>query len=297
MKLNLINNGIFPIVVDENGDKVSQGDLDTGLGFSGTVQGEGMYMGVPSLFVRTSGCNLRCLFTACNKKHNFCDTSYSSFKPEVNFMTTEKVAAIIRHNIGNMKHLVVTGGEPMMQSKALIELFELIKDLKLKITIETNGTIYDEEITSYVDLFSISPKLSNSNPTKEKLADINYMLSESLIEQHKEKRYNMSALTNFISASFGIYQRLNGNPKIQLKFVVTDPSDLEEIKTNFLTLFYGRFIKVGSASQYIYLMPEGITEEELKEKSKWLIGECIKNGFRYCPRLHIEIYGGKVRFV
>jgi 7-carboxy-7-deazaguanine synthase len=296
MKINLINNGIFPIIYDENGDKIQSNNLDTGLEVAGCIQGEGMYQGVPSLFIRTSGCNLRCLFTSKDKKHNFCDTSYSSFKPEKNLMEVETVAKIIRNNIGNMKHLVVTGGEPMLQADALIYLFRLIKDLNLKITIETNGTVYDEEMIPYIDLLSISPKLKNSEPTKDKLADINYNLNHDLINQHISRRYNLEVLVDLIRASLGIYSYPKGKPKLQLKFVVTSPEDLKEIIENYLSaieLFVGK----ENAGQYIYLMPEGITEEELKEKGKWLIGECIKNGFRYCPRLHIEIYGGKVRFV
>lgn len=295
MKINLINNGIFPIIYDENGDKIQSNNLDTGLEVAGTIQGEGMYQGVPSLFIRTSGCNLRCLFTSKDKKHNFCDTSYSSFKPEKNLLEVEAVAKIIRNNIGNMKHLVVTGGEPMLQSAQLVELFELIKDLDLKITMETNGTIYDEEIMRYIDLLSVSPKLKNSDPTEDKLADINYMLNESLINQHVNKRYNYTVLDNLIEAALGMVEF--EQPKIQFKFVITCPEDLIEIKEQFFPLLLDYCNDIPEASQYIYLMPEGITEEELKEKGKWLIGECIKNGFRYCPRLHIEIYGGKVRFV
>ena len=293
-KLNLINNGIFPIIFDENGSFIENNKLDTKLKVSGTVQGEGMYQGVPSLFIRLSNCNLRCLFTSKDKKHNFCDTSYSSFKPEKNLVEIEKAAAIIRHNIGNMRHLICTGGEPMLQADSLVKLFELIKDLGLKITIETNGTIYNEEIIPYVDLFSISPKLENSIPTKEKLADVNYMLNESLIEQHKNKRYMPGVLSRLIEASLGVVDFKQ--PKIQLKFVVTCPEDLIEIKEQYLPLLLD-YCNMSEAAQYIYLMPEGITEEELKEKSKWLIEECIKNGFRYCNRLHIEIYGGVLRFV
>jgi 7-carboxy-7-deazaguanine synthase len=295
MKINLINNGVFPIIYDENGDKIQSNNLDTGLEVAGTIQGEGMYQGVPSLFIRTSGCNLRCLFTSKDKKHNFCDTSYSSFKPEINFMEVKTVAQIIRNNIGNMKHLVVTGGEPMLQSTQLVELFELIKDLKLKITIETNGTIYDEEIIPYVDLFSISPKLKNSDPTVEKLEDVKYNLNHDLINQHISRRYNIDALDNLTEASLGMVEF--EQPKIQFKFVITNPEDLIEIKELYLPMLLDYCNDVPEAAQYIYLMPEGITEEELKEKGKWLIGECIKNGYRYCPRLHIEIYGGRVRFV
>jgi 7-carboxy-7-deazaguanine synthase len=297
MKLNLINNGIFPIIYDENGKEIQKNELDTGLTFAGTIQGEGMYQGMPSLFIRTSGCNLKCLFTSKNKKHNLCDTAYSSFNPENNKIETEVIEKIIRNNIGNIKHLVITGGEPMLQAKALIELLKRIGDLNLLITLETNGTIFDKELAQYIDLFSISPKLSNSNPTFEKLKDIGKTLSFNLINQHIKKRNNEKVLWQFCNYC------LSNNKQIQFKFVITCKEDIEEIKNEYEVLINSSYSllalphTLASKNPIIYLMPEGITEEELKEKNKWLIGECIKNNYRFCNRLHIEIYGGKVRFV
>lgn len=59
MKINLVNNGIFPIVYDKNGELINE-DLDTGFNIAGTLQGEGKLVGTPCLFIRTSGCNIRC---------------------------------------------------------------------------------------------------------------------------------------------------------------------------------------------------------------------------------------------
>ena len=289
MKINLIKGGIFPITKDENNCSIATNYLDTELDIAGTIQGEGIYMGVPSLFLRTSGCNLRCLFTSKNKKHNFCDTFYSSFKPEINALETSTIEAIIRNNIGNIKHLVITGGEPLLQANALVELLEKIKDLELIITIETNGTIYSEELAPYVHLFSISPKLFNSIPTEEKLKDINYYLTDILIKQHEEERYDRLILRKYFSLALQ-----NNAPEIQFKFVVTSKEDIKEIVNNYLELA-GDLKEIWR--ERFLLMPEGITEEELKEKSKWLIGECIKNNFRFCPRLHIDIYGGLLRYI
>ncbi|MDD3923449.1 MAG: hypothetical protein PHY39_08005, partial [Endomicrobiaceae bacterium] len=91
MKINLVKGGIFPIIYDKNNKLIENNKLDTGLNLASTIQGEGLYTGIPSLFIRTSGCNLRCLFTSKDKKHNFCDTFYSSFKPEINSMEIEEV--------------------------------------------------------------------------------------------------------------------------------------------------------------------------------------------------------------
>jgi len=223
-----------------------------------------------------------CLFTSKDKKHNFCDTFYSSFKPEINQLEIEIVEKLIRNNIGNIQHLVITGGEPLLQTEALIELLEKIRDLNLIITIETNGTIYNEEIIPYVHLFSISPKLSNSTPSEDKLKDVNYYLSDVLIKQHEEERYDIQVLKKYFKAA-----ELYNGPEIQFKFVITSPQDINEVVEKYLSL---TDLKEVWCERFL-MMPEGITEEELKEKSKWLIGECIKHSFRFCPRLHIDIYG------
>jgi len=282
MKINLIKGGVFPIIYDENNKLIENNILDTELNLASTIQGEGIYMGIPSLFIRTSGCNLRCLFTSKDKKHNFCDTFYSSFKPEINQLEIEIVEKLIRNNIGNIQHLVITGGEPLLQTEALIELLEKIRDLNLIITIETNGTIYNEEIIPYVHLFSISPKLSNSTPSEDKLKDVNYYLSDVLIKQHEEERYDIQVLKKYFKAA-----ELYNGPEIQFKFVITSPQDINEVVEKYLSL---TDLKEVWCERFL-MMPEGITEEELKEKSKWLIGECIKHSFRFCPRLHIDIYG------
>ena len=114
-----------------------------------SLQGEGSLVGVPSVFVRTSGCNLRC---------TWCDTPYTSWRPEGGELT---IAAIVERVSGfRAQHVVVTGGEPMIAP----EIGALTKSLKaagLHITIETAGTVF---VPVVCDLMSISPKLANSTP-------------------------------------------------------------------------------------------------------------------------------------
>src|SRR5271165_4705456 len=114
-----------------------------------SVQGEGSLVGVPSVFVRITGCNLRCVW---------CDTPYTSWKPEG--LETSIVSICARVEAYHAGHVVVTGGEPMMFDQ-VVPLTEGLRDLGLHITIETAGTVFHPV---QCDLMSISPKLSNSTP-------------------------------------------------------------------------------------------------------------------------------------
>lgn len=114
-----------------------------------SVQGEGSLLGVPSVFVRTSGCNLRC---------SWCDTPYTSWHPEGEMLSAAEVLKTVR-NYGS-SHVVVTGGEPMIVPE-MPALTEALRAQGLHITIETAGTV-DAPVAC--DLMSISPKLSNSVP-------------------------------------------------------------------------------------------------------------------------------------
>ena len=114
-----------------------------------SIQGEGILAGVPSVFIRTTGCNLRC---------TWCDTPYTSWKPEgYQMMYGPMLTEVRRHWCG---HVVLTGGEPMILPE-IAELTEKIKAIDQHITIETAGTMYQKVVC---DLMSISPKLSNSTP-------------------------------------------------------------------------------------------------------------------------------------
>src|SRR3954447_1293967 len=114
-----------------------------------SIQGEGGLVGVPSVFVRTSGCNLRC---------SWCDTPYTSWKPEGEDWPLDRILdAVLAHPA---RHVVVTGGEPMI-APAMVELTQRLRAAGLHITIETAGTVYHPV---ECDLMSISPKLANSTP-------------------------------------------------------------------------------------------------------------------------------------
>jgi 7-carboxy-7-deazaguanine synthase len=156
-----------------------------------------MLVGVPSVFVRLSGCNLRC---------KWCDTPYASWAPEGEEMMLGPILAEVRRYWAT--HVVVTGGEPMIAPMVAV-LTQKLKELDLHITIETAGTVY-APVTC--DLMSISPKLANSTPHKREAG--------KWAAQHDRLRYQPEVL-----------KKLMGEYEYQLKFVVSAEEDLKEIET------------------------------------------------------------------
>ena len=122
-----------------------------------SIQGGGKYTGHPSVFIRTSGCNLRC---------SWCDTPYASWYPEGDQMTIQEIIdKIINEKWGDVRHVVITGGEPMIQ-KEMPQLVDRLKACGNFITIETAGTVWNEYVRP--NLWSISPKGNNSIPDKHR---------------------------------------------------------------------------------------------------------------------------------
>lgn len=222
-----------------------------------SVQGEGKLAGVPSWFVRFSGCNLRC---------SWCDTPYASWNAESKQRSLQDLIDEASHARGNnVTHAVITGGEPMMFAQAE-ELARALRALDMHITIETAGTLWRQIAC---DLMSISPKLGNSTPAENDPRDKDAVWRV----RHEARRINLDALQRLIDA----------NPARQLKFVVSDSHQLGEIETLLGSLR-------GWKQDDVLLMPEGITVEALA-KRHWIVDECVKRGWRYCPRLHIELFG------
>ncbi len=215
-----------------------------------SIQGEGKLAGVGSVFVRTSGCNLRC---------TWCDSPYTSWEPEVDLVTVDQV--LQRVGAYDCKHVVVTGGEPMI-APDIGELTRRLKEAGHHITIETAGTVWKDV---ECDLASVSPKLSNSTPHDRD--------GGRWVQRHEQSRINLDVIRRFMQ--FDDYQ---------LKFVVDRPEDLAEIEQLLASIG-----QVDAAS--VLLMPQGITREELAARGPWLAQICIEKGFRFCPRLHIDLFG------
>ncbi len=216
-----------------------------------SIQGEGLLAGVPSVFVRTSGCNLRC---------HWCDTPYASWKPEGPEMSVEEIQKKV---LGwNCRHVVLTGGEPMI-APDLPALAAALRKAGKHITIETAATVVPAGIAC--DLASLSPKLSNSTPPPAR--------DPAWTKKHEATRLQPSVISDWIR-----------NYAFQLKFVVSTEQDISEIK-NLLSLL------PPAPFHQILLMPEGIDSETLASRASWLAEICKREGFRFCPRLQIELFG------
>lgn len=219
-----------------------------------SLQGEGELTGVPSVFVRASGCNLRCAW---------CDTPYASWQPEGRPLGVgEIVAEVIRHPA---RHVVLTGGEPMI-AKDLPELAAALKDLGYHLTIETAATVAPAGIAC--DLASLSPKLLNSAPDP--------VQHTAWRKRHEATRWQPEAVRAWIDAY-----------PYQFKFVVARPADVDELEGMLAKL--GR----GIPAHKVMLMPEATTLERMRERAGWLGELCKARGYRYAHRLHIELYGNK----
>lgn len=211
------------------------------------MQGEGKLAGTPSVFLRTSGCNLRC---------SWCDSAYTSWDPEGEERELDGVVEEVRGY--GASHVVVTGGEPLLQPEIQEACSRLSEDHH--VTIETNATVYKEV---EADLMSLSPKLSNSTPTGE------------WREIHEDKRLDFEVMERYIEGY-----------DYQLKFVVAEESDVEEVDEILNRL-------AGYDRDKVLLMPEGVEAEVLMERGEWVSEVCKERGFRYSPRLQIHLYGNK----
>ena len=212
-----------------------------------SLQGEGSLVGVPSVFIRSSGCNLRCAW---------CDTPYTSWQPEGTELDLDRIVDEVK--APPARHVVITGGEPMIQPE-MVPLTERLRALGMHITIETAGTVFQPVAC---DLMSISPKLSNSTP------------AGNFAEPHDRLRIQPTILAELMARY-----------EYQLKFVVENPADLQEIRALMEMLAAPR--------ERVILMPEGTEPARLAERGLWLAEICKEEGFRFSPRLHIDLWGSR----
>ncbi|MBM3263576.1 MAG: 7-carboxy-7-deazaguanine synthase QueE [candidate division Zixibacteria bacterium] len=217
-----------------------------------SIQGEGILSGVPSVFIRTSGCNLRC---------RWCDTPYTSWRPEGRIMTLDAIITAVAAY--PTRYVVVTGGEPLLM-RDITGLTHRLSAAGYHITLETAATVYRPVVC---DLASLSPKLSNSTPWTEQ--------GGRHARKHEALRIDIETIREFVAAY-----------PYQLKFVVDTFSDIEEIEK--------LLEQVGGVDRTrVLLMPQGRGREELSEKSQGIAEVCKRLGFRFCPRLHIDLYGNQ----
>jgi 7-carboxy-7-deazaguanine synthase len=213
-----------------------------------SVQGEGSLVGIPSVFVRTSGCNLRCAW---------CDTPYTSWNPEGEDLGVDEI--VTRTAVfPAARHVVLTGGEPMI-APGIAELAGRLRERGIHITIETAGTVFAELAC---DLMSISPKLANSTP------------EGAFRKQHERLRRQPDVL-----------RRLMATYDYQLKFVIAEEEDIGEVDALVADL--------RAPAGNVILMPEGVRADVLHERGVWIAEICKERGYRFTPRLHVELYGNR----
>ncbi len=218
-----------------------------------SIQGEGPYQGRYGLFIRLGICNLRC---------SFCDTKYALFPSKKwKYMEPEEINKLLLTTYPDkLKHLILTGGEPMLHEKLLHEALKTLFGRIDLLEIETNGTIIPQYFHRYsFVIFNVSPKLSNSQ--------VPY--NQRIVEESLEFYSNLS--------------------QSYFKFVVKDHKDLEEV-----LMFKEKFF---IPSNKIFLMPLASTKKELRRHSINVFKLAVKFGFNYSCRIQIDIFGGKKRGV
>jgi organic radical activating enzyme len=214
-----------------------------------SLQGEGPTIGTPAVFLRLAQCNLAC---------SWCDTSYTwdwqhydYDKEVVSLNATEAEERILELDC---RHLVITGGEPLLQQRELAPLVAALKERGFYCEVETNGTIVPlPDLAEKIDQWNVSPKLATSgNPL--------------------ERRELPSVLE--------VFSQL---PNAYFKFVIVEPGDIEEVcalRTRY-----------GLPGERIILMPEGRTAAVIQGRSPWVSEACVREGFRFSTRLHILLWG------
>ncbi len=215
-----------------------------------SIQGEGLLTGVPSVFVRASGCNLRCWF---------CDTPFTSWRPEGRDMSVDEIVAQVEEWL--VPHAVVTGGEPMLFAE-LIPLCDRLRQIGRHVTIETAGTLY---LPVACDLMSISPKFASSAPPAR--------AERRWHRRHERERHRPE-----------VVRQLVAEYDYQLKFVIDAPADLAEVSR-----YLAEFPQV--SRERVLLMPQGVDQDQLDARAEWLRPFCESERLVFCPRKQIEWFG------
>lgn len=233
-----------------------------------SLQGEGPNTGKPSIFVRLAGCNLTCGFCDAWYTWNWIGTDFKhKFAPKADpskEIATYESAEFIKIFLNILSknkcsHVVLTGGEPLSQQKAIEDFFKLLEQKIEKINwpefeIETNGTIIPSaDISRHIKYFSVSPKFANSG--------------NALKLREREK-----VLTYFANNNRAIF-----------KFVIDAEEDMKEVE-------YLRN-KYHIPKNKIYLMPQGVSEQEVRDKGRIVAEICKKDGsYIYCHRLQSTLW-------
>ena len=214
-----------------------------------SLQGEGATIGTPSVFLRLATCNLTCSW--CDTKYTW-DWQHYDYRKEVASLDPQQVETSI---LGfGCPHLIITGGEPLLQQGELAPLVTSLKQQGFYCEVETNGTVAPStELARDIDQWNVSPKLHTSGNTVE--------------------RREVPQVLEY-------FRQL---PNVYFKFVMVEPSDIGKV-----CALRDRYDLPG---ERIILMPEGQTAEVIQSRSQWVSAACTENGFRFSTRLHILLWG------
>jgi len=215
-----------------------------------SIQGEGNNAGKPAVFLRTAECNLKCVW--CDTKYTW-DWKNYDYSKEVNEMSIKEVRQSLEQF--RIRHLVITGGEPLMQQDDLAELLTFLKP-KFYVEVETNGTILPNNTLSVlVDQWNVSPKTKNSGNPLEMCED--------------------NECYTFFSKKKNCY----------FKYVVESEDDLIEINQ--------LISKHNLEKKRVLLMTQAMTKEEILAKEKNVFTLSKKNSLGFSPRLHVMKWGSQ----
>ena len=213
-----------------------------------SIQGEGRYAGTPAVFLRMKSCNLLC---------DWCDTIEVWKKGEP--YNYEELIKLWDKNgwldklISEKSHLVITGGEPLLQQKKLENFLEYLGE-NVFVEIETNCTkIPTEKFDKYIKQYNVSPKLANSR-------------------MPENKRYKPEVIKWF-----------SIKENADFKFVIVNREDVNELIREFVNRYQ-------IINYHVYLMPESTTKKELEMRSSLVIEASNEYGFNYSPRLQLSIW-------
>lgn len=233
-----------------------------------SIQGEGRNMGRPSVFARSSLCNLHCIWCDTDYTWNWKGTRFEHVRDseadykkfdmadEVLEVSPEKVAEMIHQY--PCKHVILTGGEPMMHQDDWVKVMTYLRnqDADYFFEVETNATLLPTpEFDAFIAQYNLSPKLSNSN-------------------NKRSLREKPDVLHFFAKDSRSVF-----------KFVIAEDQDLKEVQD--------LIAKYQIAPENVYLMPEGTSPEQLTRRRSWLTQACMEYGYWYTDRLHVQIWGDK----
>ncbi len=228
-----------------------------------SIQGEGPAIGRPRTFVRLSGCNLHCIWCDTAYTWNWVGTAFAhqnstKFEIGAEMVKLSAIETAARIKALPSKGVVITGGEPLLQTEAVVELIDALRadDHRAIVDIETNGSLVpSEDLIDRVDCFVVSPKLAHAGN------DETVALKPDALRRYAEL------------------------PSASYKFVCTTADDVDAVAKIAETYAF--------APQRIYIMPEGVTSEAIRARGPQLIDAVIKHGFNYSDRLHIHLFGQK----